>query len=56
MHERRTIAIDDPVARRVCHVPAPCKTAERIEVLFGTETSEDLSNIGRFYLSIKLKF
>jgi len=53
MHEMSTITTDDPVAwcvltlslyaslslcMSVCYAAGPCKTAERIEVLFGTET------------------
>jgi len=29
----------------VCHTPDPCKTAERIEVLFGVETPEGPKDI-----------
>jgi len=42
MYLERTVAIDDPVACCfACHFPVPCKTAERIEVLFGLETLGD---------------
>jgi len=40
----RTVVADNPVAwcasPSVCHSAALCKTAERIEVLFGAETKE----------------
>jgi len=42
MHEMCTVANDDHVAwvayKCVCHAPAPCKTAKRIELLFWVET------------------
>jgi len=45
MHKMRTIAIDDPgvcqyVNLSVCHTGGLCKTAKRIDVLFGMEAPE----------------
>jgi len=50
MHRLWTSAINNPVAWgasvNLCHAPAPCQTAKRIDVLFGVETSGDQEIFG----------